>query len=65
MLVYQTRSGNLDITSQAQFAFNPLTLNDRKEAGWVGAFIPENRCKNWFHEDYKLEAVRDYFKLDL
>ena len=65
MLVYQTRSDNLGTISPAQCAFNLLTLNDYEEAGWVGTFVLENGVKNWFHEDYKLEALRDYFKLDL
>ena len=65
VLIYQTRSTNLDTISLAQFNFNPLTLNDHEYASQVGTFVPKNGGQNWFYDNLKLEAVRDYFKLDL
>ena len=61
----QTRSADLDKIKPHQFAFNPVTLIDREESGWVGSFTPDERDKNWFAEDIEHEALKIYFMLDL
>lgn len=65
MLIYQTKFDNLDTISSAQFTLIHLHwMIVNSLVGLVLLFL-KNGGKNWFHDNLKLEAVRDYFKLDL